>query len=376
MHPVKNSSQARCEVRCYNTVAALPSTCQNLFLMGEQDSFDLSPEWFRLLSDTAIPASQMPRFYLLEQAGSARILLPLLLPAPGSKVRDVTGLTNFYSTIFRPVIERKVGASDLATLLRQVIQDAKTGVLRFDAMDPEHPSFMLLHQALRQIGLLPFKFFGFGNWYLEAQNLSWEDYLKQLPGKHRNTLKRLGKKFTEAGGSFKIISGHEPGLDAALHAYQEVYASSWKVPEPYPNFIPGFIRMCAHQGWLRLGLAFIGEQPVAAQFWLVLHGRACIYKVSYNEKFSEFSPGSLLTGHLMRHVIEVDQVREVDYLIGDDAYKKIWMSHRRERWGIVAYNPRTLGGLWGALREAMARTAKSLLNRIRTRPANSRHGNG
>ena len=134
--------------------------------------------------------------------------------------------------------------------------------------------------------------------------------------------------------------------------------------------------MCARQGWLRLGLAFIGEQPVAAQFWLVLHGRACIYKVSYNEKFSEFSPGSLLTGHLMRHVIEVDQVREVDYLIGDDAYKKIWMSHRRERWGIVAYNPRTLGGLWGALREAMARTAKSLLNRIRTRPANSRHGNG
>ena len=34
---------------------------------------------------------------------------------------------------------------------------------------------------------------------------------------------------------------------------------------------------------------------------------------------------------LMRHVIDVDQVREVDFGSGDDAYKKDWMSDRRER---------------------------------------------
>jgi CelD/BcsL family acetyltransferase involved in cellulose biosynthesis len=67
----------------------------------------------------------------------------------------------------------------------------------------------------------------------------------------------------------------------------------------------------------------------------------------------------LLTALLMEHVIEVDKVAEVDYLIGDDPYKKTWMSHRRERWGVIAYNPRSLAGLAGWTREALARLVKS-----------------
>ncbi|HEY8908590.1 MAG TPA: GNAT family N-acetyltransferase, partial [Rhodoferax sp.] len=63
-----------------------------------------------------------------------------------------------------------------------------------------------------------------------------------------------------------------------------------------------------------------------------------------------FSAGSVLTAALMRHVIDVDHVEEVDYLTGDDAYKRDWMSHRRERWGIVAFDLRTAAGLWAWLR--------------------------
>ena len=42
----------------------------------------------------------------------------------------------------------------------------------------------------------------------------------------------------------------------------------------------------------------------------------------------------------MERVMSVDQVHEVDCLIGDDPYKQNWMSQRYESWGIVAYNPR------------------------------------
>jgi CelD/BcsL family acetyltransferase involved in cellulose biosynthesis len=73
----------------------------------------------------------------------------------------------------------------------------------------------------------------------------------------------------------------------------------------------------------------------------------------------------------MRHVIEQDRVEEVDFLIGDDEYKKIWMSDRRERWGIVAYNPRTLWGAALALREIAARSAKSLRTRAKSLLAGS-----
>jgi CelD/BcsL family acetyltransferase involved in cellulose biosynthesis len=107
-----------------------------------------------------------------------------------------------------------------------------------------------------------------------------------------------------------------------------------------------------------MGLAWLHGQPVAAQLWFVTGEKASIYKVAYHEAFASYSLGNILTAHLMRHVIESDRVAEVDFLMGDDKYKKIWMSNRRERWGIIAYNPRTLFGAALALREIAGRGIK------------------
>ena len=102
---------------------------------------------------------------------------------------------------------------------------------------------------------------------------------------------------------------------------------------------------------------------MAAQLWIVNHGKASIFKLAYDESLPQYAAGTILTGHLMAHVIDHDKVMEVDYLIGDDPYKRSWMSHRRERWGIVAYNPRTVLGLLALLRETTAR----LLRRLQAR---------
>jgi hypothetical protein len=67
---------------------------------------------------------------------------------------------------------------------------------------------------------------------------------------------------------------------------------------------------------------------------------------------------------LMEHVFETDKVSEVDYLIGDDPYKNTWMSARRERWGIVAYNPRSPHGLAGLSYESLGRAVKAVKNRF------------
>ena len=52
--------------------------------------------------------------------------------------------------------------------------------------------------------------------------------------------------------------------------------------------------------------------------------------------------------HQLRHVIDIDRVGEVDYLTGDDAYKRDWMSHSRERCGIIAFNLRSVRGIAAA----------------------------
>jgi CelD/BcsL family acetyltransferase involved in cellulose biosynthesis len=122
----------------------------------------------------------------------------------------------------------------------------------------------------------------------------------------------------------------------------------------------GLIESCAKQGWLRLGLAWIGDRPIAAQFWMVANGRAEIYKLAYDEAYSRFSVGSVLTALMMKHVLEHDDVHEIDYLIGDDAYKKTWVNQRRERWGLIAYDTHHWRGMLGLARESAGRTVKAI----------------
>lgn len=69
----------------------------------------------------------------------------------------------------------------------------------------------------------------------------------------------------------------------------------------------------------------------------------------------KLSAGSVLSAELMRHVMDVDRVREVDFLSGDDAYKADWMAHRRERIGLVAFDQRHWRGWLAALRHRAGR---------------------
>ena len=154
-------------------------------------------------------------------------------------------------------------------------------------------------------------------------------------------------------------------MERAISDYGRIYSASWKVPEPYPHFVPGLIRTCAEKGWLRLGLLYVDDQPVAAQVWIIVDHSALIYKLAYDDRHASLSPGTVLTTHLMRHAIDVDKVRIVDYLTGDDPYKRDWMSHRRERWGILALNPRTVGGVLGITEHVGGSMLKKLALKVR-----------
>jgi hypothetical protein len=51
-------------------------------------------------------------------------------------------------------------------------------------------------------------------------------------------------------------------------------------------------------------------------------------------------------------------VSVIDYLIGDDAYKKLWMNQRRERWGLECAPIASVAG-WPVLVRLAARTLLS-----------------
>jgi hypothetical protein len=53
---------------------------------------------------------------------------------------------------------------------------------------------------------------------------------------------------------------------------------------------------------------------------------------------------------MIQHVLDVDHVDEIDFGRGDDPFKQLWMSERREHWGLLAFNPSTPLGLLAAAR--------------------------
>lgn len=94
-----------------------------------------------------------------------------------------------------------------------------------------------------------------------------------------------------------------------------------------------------------MGLATYDSIPVAGQIWLIHNNIAYIYKLAYDENYKSMSPGTVLTSFMLESAISGDAVNRIDYLSGDDVYKKDWMSSRRERFGTAAFNPRTFTGL-------------------------------
>jgi hypothetical protein len=330
-------------VAVYEDFEHLPVSCAALFHGGVFRSMS----WFRVLSTTLGPSAL--RIYVVESdAGEAQAALPMVGQAADSRwfhVRRLAAVANCYTPLFSPLLaDQASAAACLGALAREIAADpTHWDMVILHPMDRDAPVYGATVAALRAVRMAVQPYLCFGNWYLPVSGRCYDDYAGTLAPRLRNTIKRKGNQLAGRLRIEVICCGG--GLENALAAYESVYRASWKSPEGNAQFMPQLIRLCAREGWLRLGVAWIDGEPAASQIWLVANGVASIFKLAYDPRFVRHSAGSLLTAALMRHVIDIDRVQEVDFLCGDDAYKQDWMPNRRERWGIAAFNLSTLRGL-------------------------------
>jgi hypothetical protein len=313
--------------------------------------------WFETLWAHGFDPASVPYLLLVKDGSAARFLLPLVENV------GLYGLSNFYSSLFEPV---GVVDGEIEECLRlcfsHVAADQKRWpFINLQPLAKESAFTRLAAAQLSALGYWTDQYFCFGNWYLPVGDRSYAQFHEQLPAKLRNTIARGRSKLTRAGAwAIRVIPVDEAEIGWGLEAYQAVYQSSWKQPEPFPEFIAALCRMGIHERWLRLGILTLNEKPIAAQLWMVKDDTAYIFKLAYDESFRRFSPGSILTSHMMEQAIDHDHVSVIDYLTGDDAYKQDWMSHRRERVGLIAFNPATTRGLFMGVKHFLGRWAKRL----------------
>jgi hypothetical protein len=364
-------------IRSYARFEDLPLELTQFFEQGSGHSFYYGLPWFKNFATHGLDEGDRIRIYVAESGDGLRQPLAAIVTRYNARVRGIlrphrlVSLSNFYTARFGPIwsdSERR-GQGILALARGIVAERPRWDSVDLRPLDKTSPAFLELVDSLKKAGLIVQTYSCFGDWYLPVNGRSYREYFEGLSAPLKNTITRKSKKLRSTGQCrMEIVTGGK-GLDEAIAAYEKVYGASWKRPEPYPLFTAGLIRTCAENGWLRLGLLYVGEEPAAAQFWIVQNGVASIYKLAYDEKFAGLSAGTVLAAQMMEHVLDVDHVHEVDYLHGDEPYKKEWMSHRRERWGIVAVNPRTLFGSLALIRNVGGRAAKQAMLKLLGRPA-------
>ncbi len=320
----------------------LDGPLRDAFSAYEAKDLQFGEIWLRNLASRALDEKDTAVVLIARLSQADFVACPLILNSHTGCARS---LSTFYTSIYSPVVCSATPEELFIALFQHLARVKKLSAITLSPMDNSSPLFSLVHTALARAGWKGIhSYFCFGNWIHELGGASYLAYLATRPSRVSNTITRRTRHFLNANrGQLRIVLGGE-FLEDAITQFIAVYNSSWKREEPYPEFIPHLLRLSAGRGWLRLGIASYDNKPVASQVWLVSEGTAYIFKLAYHEDFKQLSPGTVLTAFMMEHVIEKDGVSRIDYLTGDDDYKKNWMSVRRERHGIAAYNPRTLHG--------------------------------
>ena len=311
----------------YSDWVQLPERAEALFTQAEKSSIFFSRQWFENLT-TEIDDDQSIMLACVIADNQVMAILPLVMSAG----KTGYALKHRYTPVYSLLLAHHDQAGVLSCLVQGLTRLPLTGLLLEPVADNDN-NLLSLQREMEAAGFSCDRMFRFYNWFLRVQGQSYEEYMAARPAKLRNTILRKQRKLDrEHGYTIRLFSGDD--VPGGMADYYAVYNASWKATEQYVDFVDAMVARFTQAGWTRLAVLYAREQPVAAQLWFVHQGKASIFRLSYDEKWKAYSPGSILTSFLMEYVIDTDKVDEVDFLFGNDAYKQDWMSDRRERFAL------------------------------------------
>lgn len=334
----------------YRGIDQLPADADRLFALAERHSMFLARPWFENLAATALQDGQALSLACVIDGDTVLAILPLMKPAGGV----FHALKHRYSSRYSVLLGPNHQPATLACLARGLRASHFDSLLLEPVADTDN-AMAGLQTNLQAVGFVCRRHFRFYNWILEVADQSFDDYMASRPARLRNTIARKRRKLErEQAYRIRLFVGRD--APPAMADYYRVYGASWKASEQYTALLDGLVAAFSKRGWSRLAVLYIGERPAAAQLWFVLHPKAYIFRLAYDETWQRYSPGSLLTAYLMEQVIDTDQVEEIDFLTGNEAYKQDWMSDRSERWALScqqARKPERRFASWlGAIKKA------------------------
>lgn len=333
--------------------ADLPSTLAEALSNRRGMAFFRSREWYVSLLDGGVFEPQELR--LFHDTAGTWLLATRLDPDQG-----ICALANYYTLDFG--FSGEPQRQELPALARALMNQAGVaGRLTFSGLCMNQADASRLREAMNAAGYLTDIRPRYGHWYSSIR-CEASTYLRERPARLRTTLERGDRRLRrDHGCGICVVTSPGRKLEEGIRAYEAVYARSWKPAENFPRFVPALIRTCAELGVLRLGILYARDIPVAAQLWICDRHAAYIYKLAHDPEFDRYSVGSLLTARLMERAIDQDQVRLIDFGMGDEPYKQDWVNQRSTIAELSTYNPWRIRGAMGGARLAGRRLTRRLV---------------
>lgn len=317
---------------CYKHLRELPASVDALFEHCSKTSMFLSREWFETLYATAFESGQTLALCSVIHEGQVLALLPLV-----EANEQGESFCHRYTALYSVLLAEEEQSEVLACLAEGLSQKPVHS-LRLSPIAEDDENLRSLRKVLSTYGYEYHQHFFFYNWIHRTEGQTYDDYMANRPAWLRNTIARKQRKLArEQTYTIQMFKGKE--VEQGLQDYHAAYSASWKAYEQYVDLLDATAINLSVPDWTRLAVLYIDGKAAAAQLWFVVQGKASIFRLAYDEEWKQYSTGSILTAYLMRYVMEVDQVEEIDFLTGNEAYKQDWMSQRRQRFRVSFVMP-------------------------------------
>lgn len=154
----------------------------------------------------------------------------------------------------------------------------------------------------------------------------WEDYLAARSANLRQQVRRRERKLMREHGLRYRLSDDSKRLSSDLDTFLALHAARWgsesgAFPTTRRAFHRDFAALSLERGWLRLWLAEIGGQAVAAWYGFCFGDAYWYYQAGRDPAWEHSSVGFVLLAHTIREAFN-DRVREYRLLLGDEPYKE------------------------------------------------------
>lgn len=300
-------------------------------------------EWYKLWISHFIN-NDTAKIFAYYDINNINFIVPLIYSKPkyrGINISKYEPIGNVYSPIRNIVIFNNCSFVDnIDMVFGSIVRDYnKWDIFDICEISNEENWLPSVSEYFTRRGFSIREYDCYDNCYSDCIKGTSEDYFNSRSKSFRLSIRKNYNRLSKAGDiRFRVITG-EADCPDYYEIYSSIYSKSWKKKERVGReFFPRMLRYAEKNQWLRIGIVYLNERPIATVFVIVAGKHAYFEKVAFDEEFRNFGAGSVCLYEMIKHVIDVDKVSVIDFLRGADEYKRHWVAKCRKRVGLMVYN--------------------------------------